>query len=193
MNPFRQAILEVKNDPVRIASIEASFPTANLSIRIISSTSGDHVRATARMAACDDDAITPQYGLIGPQDQGGFSLTAWRGDRLIGQISIRLYDNGCHVWPEEHSIWASAVFVDANHRCEGVGSELVDAASATLKAIILRAQEIDPCAWEWIDPHPGADMTDISRRLLSRLAADFGAFNDDLCVRMTDELERVAP
>lgn len=192
MNPFRQAILEVKNDTVQTALVEAGFPEGETRVKICGADAGAFIKAAAEMINGEYDTIQANYGMVTPDEDLGFSIAAYRGDRMIGQATILLYDTGSGRWPEEHGIWFEGIFVDCNFRGEGVGRNLVDACVITLKAIVLRAQEIDPCSWEFIDPHPSADTNEQSRALVSRFARDFCAFNDDLCARMVDILDEDA-
>lgn len=189
MNPFRQAILEVKNDTVQIALVEAGFPEGETRIKICGADAGAFIKTAAEMTYGVYDTIQGNYGMVTPDEDLGFSIAAYRGDRMIGQATILLHDTDNGRWPEEHSIWFEAVFVDCDYRGAGVARNLVDACVVTLKAIVLRAQEIDPCSWEWIDPHPCADTNEQSRALVSRFARDFCAFNDDLCTRMVEASE----
>lgn len=189
MSPFRQAILEVKNNAGQTAVVEANFPVGENRLKICSAGAGAFIKAAAQMSYDDGDTIQANYGMLTPDEDLGFSIAAYRGDRMIGQASVLMHDTGEGSWPDEHSIWFESVFVDAAFRGMGVGRSLIEACSATMQAIVLRAQEIDPRSWEWIDPHPCADHNDQSRALVARFAKDFGAFNDALCTRLVDALE----
>lgn len=186
MNPFQTAILDLKAQSCRTAEIEARFPSDGLSLRICGLDSDACINTAAGMAVDEFDEIRPNFGMVTSSDPNEITVIAYRGNAMVGQATVCLYATSTGKWPEEHEIWFKGVYVAADCRREGGGTALTDACGEILKAIMTKAMEVDPCSWEYIDPHPGADTTHLSRQLLARLAKDFGAFNDELCERMCE-------
>ena len=182
MSPFQRAIRDMKTDP-EMQTIDVAAQDRDIAFQLLGEGRDDLIALARSMTSGPEDTIQPNQAMIEGACRDGITLLGIMDGRPVSQISISIRPDGAHAaeaWPSDCGIWIDTIFVDARHRGQGIGRDTAIAGAEAMGRLLEISMQLDPHAWEYLDPDPGAEETDASRSLVRRIGDSLAQYFEQI-------------